>query len=73
MNDIFIETALTKYPKAKRVAVENFTSGTDEMDMATRMNLDADTRAYSWNTHTVNAILWVIGKKAMALAKAAVV
>ena len=59
-----IEQALTKFPKAKRIAVENFTMTADKMDMATSMNLSMDTRMYNWNTHTVNAIRWVITQKA---------
>jgi len=55
-----VETALKKFPKAKRIAVENFTFGSTKMDMATSMNLGVDTAAYKWNAHTVNAIRWVI-------------
>ena len=58
-----IETALRKFPKAKRIAVENFAGTADTMDMATSMNLGADARAYKWNAHTVNAIRWVINNK----------
>lgn len=58
-----IEKALTKFPKAKRVAVENFSCSADKLDMATEMNLQADTQAYKWNSHTVNAIRWVINNK----------
>jgi hypothetical protein len=56
-----IELALKKYPKARRIAVENFTMTADCLDMATGMNLSADTRAYNWNAHTVNAIRFVLG------------
>ena len=58
-----IETALRKFPKAKRIAVENFTMSADKMDMATSRNLVDDTRSYKWNAHTVNAIRWVINNK----------
>jgi hypothetical protein len=61
-----IETALRKFPKAKRIAVENFTMTADTMDMATSMNLGADAQAYKWNAHTVNAIRWVINQKSKA-------
>lgn len=59
----FIEKALTKFPKARRIAVENFTSGYDSFDMAARINLEADTRCYKWNVHTVNAISYVLNHK----------
>jgi hypothetical protein len=62
MNNL-IEKALKKFPKARRVAVENFTSGYDSFDMAAQMNLDADIRCYKWNAHTVNAILYVLNNK----------
>ena len=55
-----VEVALAKYPKAKRIAVENATFGISKWDMATAINIDCDTRAYKWNAHTVNAIKWVI-------------
>jgi len=56
-----IEQALKKFPKAKRIAVENFTSmGAGRWDMAAAMNLEADRAAYGWNAHTVNAIKWVM-------------
>ena len=58
-----LETALRKFPKAKKIAVENFSSTADKLDMATSMNLADDTRAYKWNVHTVNAIRWVINHK----------
>lgn len=63
MNNELIEQALKKFPKAKRIAVENFTMGCDKMDFATEFNLQADTQAYKWNAQTVAAIRWVIGKK----------
>lgn len=55
-----VETALTKFPKAKRIAVENVTYGVTKMDMGFHINLEADTRAYNWNAHTVAAIKYVI-------------
>ena len=58
-----IETALRKFPKAKRIAVENFTMTADKLDFATEMNLSNDARDYKWNAHTVNAIRWVINNR----------
>jgi hypothetical protein len=60
-----IEAAMRKYPKAKRIAVENFAGGSEGrgMDMATSMNLSADTACYKWNSHTVSAIKFVFNNK----------
>lgn len=55
-----IESAMRKYPKARRIAVENFTSGYDSWDMAAHMNLDADAHVYKWNSNTISAIKYVI-------------
>lgn len=59
-----IETALQKYPKARRIAVENFTIGLEGkgMDFKTAMNLDADARAYGWKPDTIKAIKFVLAK-----------
>lgn len=56
-----IEQALKRFPKAKRIAVENFTWTSNGWDMATAMNLDSDAKAYNWHPHTVAAIAWVLG------------
>ena len=58
-----INLALKKYPKAKLIAVENFTYSADRLDMATSLNLAADQRAYKWNSDTVNAIRYVLTNK----------
>ncbi len=58
-----LETALRKFKKAKRIAVENFTMSADTLDMATEINLSDDTRAYKWNRDTVEAIRYVIRNK----------
>jgi hypothetical protein len=56
-----INRAMAKYPKAKRIAVENFTSGGyGKWDMAASMNLAADATIYKWNGHTVAAIRFVM-------------
>jgi hypothetical protein len=56
-----IEQALAKFKKAKRIAVENFTSGgAGKWDMAAAMNLDMDARLYSWNADTIKAIKFVM-------------
>jgi len=57
-----VEAALVKYPKAKRIAVENVTIGAT-MDMAFAMNLEMDRAAYNWNTQTMSAINWVMRNK----------
>lgn len=63
MNTTLIDQAIKKYPKAKRIAVENFTMGYDNLSMEASMNLSADTACYKWNSHTVNAIRWVLNHK----------
>jgi hypothetical protein len=63
MNTSLIDLAIKKYPKAKRIAVENFTMGYDTLNMEASMNLSADTACYKWNSHTVNAIRWVLNHK----------
>ena len=63
MNTTLIDQAIKKYPKAKRIAVENFTMGYDGPSLEARMNLESDARCYSWNGHTINAILYVLSYK----------
>jgi hypothetical protein len=59
-----IELAMVKYPKARRIAVENFVSSCpSEKGMHNAMNLADDARAYAWKPVTVTAI-----KHAMRLA-----
>lgn len=60
-----IELALQKYPKARKIAVENFTAGREGkgMSIADSMNLEMDARAYGWKTDTVKAIKFVINGK----------
>ena len=56
-----IEKAMKRFPKAKRIAVENFTMSSSELGMAEMMNLEMDARMYKWNSDTVNAIRYVLG------------
>jgi len=63
MNNELITKALIKFPKAKKIAVENFTMGYDSLSMEAQMNLEMDTHCYKWNTHTVGAIRWVLNHK----------
>lgn len=59
-----VESALRKYPKAKRIAVENFCFSCEDIDKSVNYhNLLADARSYKWNLHTVNAIKMVIGNQ----------
>jgi hypothetical protein len=57
-----VEKALRKFPKARRIAVENFTYGKQGkgMTMADHLNLDMDARAYGWKADTIKAIKMVI-------------
>jgi hypothetical protein len=58
-----VEQAMAKFPKAKRIAVENATMGQED-NMAFRMNLEADRASYGWNGQTMSAINFVMrGKK----------
>jgi len=66
MNKELIAKALIKFSKAKRIAVENFTCGYNELSVEASMNLSADTICYKWNSHTVNAIRYVLQYKSLA-------
>jgi hypothetical protein len=54
-----IEVALTKWPKARRIAVENVTMGAID-GLAFRMNLEADRQSYGWKPETMKAINFVM-------------
>lgn len=54
-----VELAIMKYPKSRRIAVENATAGQTD-GMAFRMNLEADRQAYDWKTPTMLAINFVM-------------
>ena len=61
-----IQAALIKYPKAKKIAVENVSMwyrGTREDSM----NLHLDAQSYGWNNDTMKAILFVHTKTANIL------
>jgi hypothetical protein len=62
---ILVQKALAKYPKARAIAVENFTYGNEGkgMTFALAMNLGADTKCYAWKADTVKAIKFVINGK----------
>jgi len=56
-----IQAALVKYPKARKITVENvfeWYRGTREDSM----NLLDDAQAYKWNKDTMKAILFVLTK-----------
>lgn len=55
-----VDTALKNYPKAKRMAVENFCFSAPDDKTANKINLAADARSYPWNTDTINAIKSVL-------------
>jgi hypothetical protein len=56
---------MAKYPKARRIAVENFTYGLEGKGMSfeVAMNLDADARSYGWKADTIKAIKMVLNGK----------
>lgn len=59
-----IDLALAKYPKARKIAVENFTIGkiSAGMTMADNLNLEYDAKCYGWKPDTVKAIKYVMAK-----------
>lgn len=58
--DTLIDAACKVYPKAKRIAVENFCVSADNYKFANAINLKEDARAYKWNTDTVIVIKQVL-------------
>lgn len=59
-----IDLAITKYPKARRVAIENFTMGKEGkgLSMADCLNLEYDAKCYGWKPDTVKAIKFVMAR-----------
>jgi hypothetical protein len=60
-----IEVALTAFPEAKRVAVENFVMSAPNDKKVNQRNISYDALLYGWNQDTIDAIvsaLEVIGK-----------
>ena len=55
-----IDTALGKYPKARRMAVENFCFSAPNDKIANDLNIIEDARMYEWNSDTTNAIRLVL-------------
>lgn len=54
-----VEAALGKYPKARRIAVENATFGQED-SITFRMNLEQDYALYNWSAQTMGAINYVM-------------
>lgn len=62
--DDLVNLAMVKYPNARRIAVENFSSSySDVNSYEFNGNLALDTRLYSWKAPTVNAIRMVVKLK----------
>ena len=61
--ETLIEQALTKYPKAKRMAVENFCFSAPSNQMDNSLNLNEDARMYAWKSDTTNAIRYVLKRE----------
>lgn len=57
-----ITLALAKYPKARKIAVENFTLGKigKGMSIADSLNLEYDAKCYGWKPDTIKAIKFVM-------------
>ena len=51
-----IEGILTKNPKSRRTAVENFLTTMGDSKLIAMTNLGYDAKSYRWNTTTVRAI-----------------
>ena len=62
-NELIVKAALKKFPKAKKIAVENFTMGYKYLSLEASMNLEMDAASYKWNEHTTNAIRYVLHHK----------
>jgi hypothetical protein len=60
-----ITAALIKYPKARKIAVENV-SGWYRGTWEDSMNLQSDADAYKWNNDTMKAIMFVHTKTKQA-------
>ena len=60
-----ITLALAKYPKARKVAVENFTMGKEGkgLSMADCLNLEYDAKCYGWKPDTIKAIKYVMAER----------
>ena len=55
-----VDNALVKFPKAKRIAVENFCFSASDDKTTNQWNLTEDARMYAWNAHTTGAIRTVL-------------
>jgi len=55
-----IETALRKYPKARRMAVENFCFSAPNDKIANDLNIIEDARLYEWHPDTAQSIRFVL-------------
>lgn len=62
-----IDKAMTKYPRAKRICVENFTDYYSEMTLEASGNLGMEVDLCHWNSHTVAAIKYVLDLKRVYL------
>lgn len=51
------------FPKAKKMAVENFTMGYSNINREVLLNLEKDRLLYKWNDDTVNAIIYILSEK----------
>ncbi len=52
-----VQKAFAKYPKARKIAVENVIFGFQNT-MEFRLNWEYDCRCYNWNSDTVKAMKW---------------
>jgi hypothetical protein len=62
MKDVIklIDMAMGKWPKAKKIAVENFCFSAPDDKLANRINLKVDETSYRWHRDTTKAIEFVL-------------
>lgn len=61
--DELVDKAMVKFPKARRIAVENFASYYRSLSYEAMANLQLDTRLYQWQAATPAAIKFVINQR----------
>ena len=60
--DLEFAAAFKRYPKARKLAVENFCMSAPEDHVGNAVNLINDSKSYKWNNDTVHAIRYVLIK-----------
>lgn len=64
VGNALLEKAFKKYPKARKIAVQNATGfGTYVNNFETYNNAMMDARLYKWDSPTVNAIKFILNAR----------